>query len=52
MEKNTDNMHDLYSAINRIWGFNFSAAEKYFNTDSAESPIQSYYYGEVIKSIY
>jgi hypothetical protein len=48
MEKTVVYSDDFYQAVNRIWAFNFSAAEKYFIPDNVESPMHCYYYGEVI----
>lgn len=48
MEKTVVSSDDFYQAVNRIWAFNFSAAEKYFNPDNAESPMHCYYYGETL----
>lgn len=38
---------NFLEAINWIWSFNFTEAEKYFSADGAASPIASYYYAEV-----
>ena len=48
MEKFIDNRNTISEAINWIWGFNFSAAEKYFSADSTTSSIQAYYFGQVV----
>jgi CTP:phosphocholine cytidylyltransferase-like protein len=49
MERNTDSLSKsgFLDAINQIWGFCFSEAEKYFKNEKDTKAVHSYYYAEV-----